>query len=216
MTMIDDIEMKCCVCGETSSQPVLMSTNAWGHPDLDLRPPEMKRSTMNTWVLECPHCGYVSERLEEETPISKEFLETDEYKTCENHDFKRPLAARFYKNYMISKETGNKSSEFSNLLYCAWVCDDAEDVLSVEIRKKAAEVAGQLIEADHENMTNLLLIKADLMRRSERFDEVIEEYENVRFEDELLNQIIEFQIEKATESDNRCYTVEDVVKKENF
>lgn len=214
MTMIDDIEIKCAICGETSSQPVLMSTNTWGHPDLDLRPPEMKRSTMITWVLECPHCGYVSERLDMDTPISKEFLEKDKYQTCENHDFKRPLAARFYKNYLISKETGNKSGEFTNLLYCAWVCDDAEDILAVEIRQKASEIAGQLIDANHENKENLLLMKADLMRRANRFDDIIEEYENVRFEDDLLNQIIAFQIEKAKESDNQCYTVEDVVKEQ--
>ena len=58
MTIIKDIETECSVCGETTEQPVLMSTNSWGYPDLDLRPPEMQRSTMHVWIQECPHCGY--------------------------------------------------------------------------------------------------------------------------------------------------------------
>lgn len=214
MTTIHDIDMKCYLCGETSSQPILGSTSCWGHPDLDLRPAAMQRSSMIAWILECPHCGYVSERLDSETPISMEFIKSNEYQNCENYDFKRPLAARFYKNYMICKETQNKSSEFTNLLHCAWACDDVEDILAVEIRLKAIEVVEQLIEADHENKINLMIIKADLMRRANLFSDLIKEYENISFDDELLNDIIKFQIEKAESSDNRCYTVEDVINEQ--
>lgn len=38
---------KCAVCGKESEQITLASTNTFGSPDLDLRPPEMKRSTMS-------------------------------------------------------------------------------------------------------------------------------------------------------------------------
>ena len=36
-------------------------------------------------------------------------------------------------------------------------------------------------------------------------------YETVEFDEELLNQILEFEIEKARKKDSLCYSVEDVV-----
>ena len=103
MTIIRDIETECSVCGETTEQPVLMSTNSWGYPDLDLRPPEMQRATMHVWIQECPHCGYVAGDLSDELEISKDYLKCEEYKTCEGNDFKSDLAGRFYKRHMIAR-----------------------------------------------------------------------------------------------------------------
>ncbi len=68
MTIIDQFEKKCQVCGKTSMHPVLMSTNSFGYPDLDLRPAPMQRDTMDTWLDECPHCGYVASSLEIKLP----------------------------------------------------------------------------------------------------------------------------------------------------
>ena len=50
MTLIRNVELKCAVCGKNSQQKWLSSTNIQGFPDLDMRPPEMKRSTIDTWV----------------------------------------------------------------------------------------------------------------------------------------------------------------------
>ena len=86
MTQIHEIEEECSVCGENSEQLVLISTNSWGYPDLDLRPPEMQRSTMNVWIQECPHCGYVAGKLTDELQIPKEFLKSDEYNSCDGFD----------------------------------------------------------------------------------------------------------------------------------
>ncbi len=36
-------------------------------------------------------------------------------------------------------------------------------------------------------------------------------YETVELDEELLNQILEFEIEKARKKDSLCYRVEDVV-----
>lgn len=95
MTQIRSIEKKCSVCGKTAMYPVLLSTNCWGYPDLDFRPAEMQRSTMNTWLDECPHCGYVAVNIENELDISPEILKSDEYLTCEGSDFKTDFPKGF-------------------------------------------------------------------------------------------------------------------------
>ena len=50
MTTLDERTSTCAICGGRSKQTVVASTNARGSPDLDLRPPEMQRSTMPYWV----------------------------------------------------------------------------------------------------------------------------------------------------------------------
>lgn len=61
---------------------------------------------------------------------------------------------------------------------------------------------------------NLFAVKADLLRRAGEFDAVISEFTNKTFSTELLNQIIAFQIKKATEKDTGRYTVDKAVPQE--
>lgn len=214
MTIINQFEKRCSVCGKTSMQPVLSSTNSGGYPDLDLRPAPMKRDTMNTWLMECPHCGYVAIRLENELEVSANLLKSDEYMTCDGHDFKSDLSKRFYRHYLISKAKKDYRSMFFSLLHCAWTCDDADDRLAVEIRKKAADSI-DLFEADGDEKDNLKIMKADLLRRSLQFDRVADEFNDFKSDDDLLNSIIRFQIERALMKDSACYTV-GYVKGEDF
>lgn len=216
MTQIRNLEKKCSVCGETSMYPVLMSTNCWGYPDLDFRPAEMQRSTMNTWLDECPHCGYVARNIEHELNISPEILKTDEYLTCEGKDFKNNLSKRFYRSYLISKARNDYVSAFYMLLYCAWKCDDSQDELAVEIRKLAVAMLENIDAEDDDEKNRLQLIRADLLRRSLQFERLIEEYDDFKIEDEIMYSVIRFQLERAAKKDSACYTVEDVVEEFNL
>ena len=216
MTQIRNLEKKCSVCGETSMYPVLMSTNCWGYPDLDFRPAEMQRSTMNTWLDECPHCGYVARNIEHELNISPEILKTDEYLTCEGKDFKNNLSKRFYRSYLISKARNDYVSAFYMLLYCAWKCDDSQDELAVEIRKLAVAMLENIDAEDDDEKNRLKLIRADLLRRSLQFERLIEEYYDFKIEDEIMYSVIRFQLERAAKKDSACYTVEDVVEEFNL
>ena len=58
MTTIFEEENHCSVCGSKSVQAVIRSTNTMGPPDLDTRPAEMERSTINYWIQTCPSCGF--------------------------------------------------------------------------------------------------------------------------------------------------------------
>ena len=211
MTIIREFEEKCSVCGKSSPHPVLMSTNSMGYADLDLRPPEMQRSTMNTWIKECPHCGYVASDLGDELKISKDFLKSEEYSTCDGYDFKSKLSERFYKRYLIAKQSNDALGCFLGLRNCTWKCDDYSDENAIAIRKIALTYIDELMGQEGEDKDTLLLIKLDFLRRSGEFEQLISEYENVAIGDELMDKIAQFQIQKALEKDTDCYTVKDVV-----
>ena len=211
MTMIRDFEQKCSVCGKSSPQPVLLSTNTWGYPDLDLRPAEMQRSTMNTWIHECPHCGYVADNLEDEHELPEDFLKSDGYLTCDGHEFKSGLSTLFYRRYLIAKCESDVMMCFVSLRNCAWKCDDFEDENAVAIRKMSLGYIDDLIENVGEDRNNLLVIKSDLLRRSGEFEKLVGEYENLTIGEEPHDGIIRFQLEKARAGDDSRYTVEDVV-----
>lgn len=213
MTIIEKIEKKCAVCGQTSLQQVMMSTSTWDYPDLDLRPSEMQRSSMFAWLDECPNCGYVACNLENELEVPADILKTDAYLTCEGNGFKSDLSKRFYKHYLISKAENDYGSEFLSLLHCAWICDDNDDELAFEIRKMALQSLDKIVPESDGERNNLLIIKADLLRRTQQFDRVIKEFKDLILEDKIQNDVITFQIELAMNKDADCHTVGEVIKK---
>ena len=205
MTMIDSVKVKCPICETDFEIYALLSTNAMGAPDLDLRPPEMQRSTMNTWAHECPGCGYVSFDFEDKPSVTGDYIESEFYQNCDGFEFKNPLSRVFYRQHLLESHDFEK---FHALLHCAWACDDAKDTDNARrIREKSLEMLENL---DLDETTEI--IKADVLRRSKNFARVIEEYENKSFSEEILNRIRDFQIEKSRLEDDSCYTVEDVEK----
>ena len=204
MTTMTSVEINCPICKSKVEINMLMSTNMWGAPDLDLRPPEMRRSTMDTWVHECPQCGYVASDFKKTPEITEDFLKSDSYRSCDFHEFKHPLSERFYRQYLIAPEDEEK---FYALLHCAWACDDRDDrENAVLIRAKSLEYMDCLDLND-----DMMIQRADLLRRSNQFERVIDEYSAKSFDEDIYNQICSFEVEKAMQKDNACYTVEDTV-----
>ena len=212
-TMMDQV-FKCSVCGAENVFPVLSSTNEFGSPDLDLRPAPMRRWTMDTWVQECPECGYVSGTVTHPTSVSMEYLQSDEYRTTDGIHFKSLLAKRFYKSMKISLKDGNISNALYELMNAAWACDDEKDSENAVLCRKAAiPLITEMIKTKEEK-ENLKLIKADLLRRSGCFEQLLDEYKDTVFTQELMNKILAFQIAKAKERDSGCYNVAQVMKAE--
>lgn len=214
MSRIVPIECKCAVCGATNEYRGLASTNTFGGgPDLDLRPAEMQRSTMPVWIQECPECGYISEDVSDPTDVTQEWLQSEKYLTCDGISFVSDLAKQFYKYYLINMEDRNTEDAFFAVLHAAQACDDRNDTINAKrCRELAIPLATELIE-DHENKDNIQLMRADLMRRAGQFDQLIDIYASVQFDEEMLNQILKFEIEKAQNKDVSCYRVEDVTGK---
>lgn len=202
---------RCSVCGKEYRFPVLTSTNTFGgSPDLDLRPPEMKRSTMPLWAQECPRCGFVSDRVSDTSSATRKYLRSRAYRHCDGIPFRSPLAERFYKKHRICLLDGKTEGAFFAVLNAAWACDDAEDEANaITCRRIAIELIVRMLhEADGEHET-LIAMHADLMRRAGLFDELIGQYAGVSFNEEILNRIIAFQLDRAKEKDKACYRISD-------
>ncbi|MBQ9390284.1 MAG: hypothetical protein IJR27_06610 [Synergistaceae bacterium] len=222
-TTFSGVKSKCSVCGTENEFSVLSSTNAFGPSDLDLRPPEMKRSTMPMWVQECSNCGYAASDIKDPLGTSPEFLKSEGYISCEGTAFKSRLAARFYRQYMIARKCDDPMTAFNAALHAAWSCDDADDYEGAKIcREKAAVLAEKLIADERLNESgreSITLMRADILRRAGHFEEVIRGYSNVKFSGktgnnyEVMNKVVKFEVEKAKERDVKCYTVSDVLGK---
>lgn len=213
MTRILSENNKCAVCGAVNRYRIMASTNEFGSPDLDLRPSEMRRSTMSFWVQKCPKCGYVSKRISKLTRVTEQWLCSEKYVKCNGISFESGLAEKFYQQYLISLEDQGTKDAFYALLHAAWSCDDEMDEENSKYcRELAIPLLEELIRKEGENKETLQLIKADLMRRSGHFDELLTEYTAARFSEDLLNQILDFQIQKAKEKDKACYRISDAAR----
>ena len=168
MTTFMQEKVTCAICHAVNEYNVLASTNTFGGgPDLDLRPAEMQRSTMHSWIQECPKCGYISGRISDKRRVSERWLRSEQYQTCDGLFFASDLAKRFYKYYLICLQGREDEDAFFAVLHAAWACDDKQDVENAKrCRKIAISLADKLIESGHQQKDNLQLMKADLMRRA--------------------------------------------------
>ena len=199
----------CAVCGKESKQKEVASTNSFGSPDQDLRPAPMKRDTMHAWLEVCPHCGYASVDISKDTSATLQRLQQEDYVTCAGHEFRSSLAKAFYRAWMLAPACG---SEEVYLLRCAsWACDDCGDKENADhCRRLAAEKMLPMIEADDNE--SLIVLRADMLRRSGAFAEVIADYGETLLQDDMLKQLLAFELKKAGAEDSACYTVEDAMK----
>ena len=63
-----------------------------------------------------------------------------------------------------------------------------------------------------EKSEELLILKCDLLRRIGCFKNVIVEYEEIKFENELLQKIADFEVKLAKLKNTGVYTIEDAEK----
>lgn len=172
----------------------------------------MMRSTMCWWIQECPHCGYISGSLDDETGGTKEWLKENEYTQCSGINFISKLAEKFYKYYLINKADKNPEDAFYAVLHAAWACDDEGDTKNAILcRRLAIKEIDAVIRNQPDNF-ELEVQKVDLLRRAEMFHAAIGECCNLSTDEELLTKIITFEMDRAKDGDSKCYTVEDVVK----
>lgn len=211
MTRIMTRTCKCSVCRYKSEYRVLSSTNSFGYPDLDGRPPGMARSTMYLWIQECPKCGYANSSIEDKVSrIIKKYVKSDEYLNCNGFSFKSGLAKSFYKLYLMSQKENNVEKAFNAALHAAWASDDVGDNEIAKVCRKHAVDLVDIINVGGK-IEGLKLTKADLLRRMGNFEKVIEEYEGMKSEDEFLQKAFQFEVELAKLERTGVYTSNDVM-----
>lgn len=206
----------CSVCGAESEHPLLLSTNTFGGgPDLDGRPGEMMRSTMGTWVQKCPVCGVVAYDLEQESPVTEKWLKQKSYRTCDGIRFKSALAKQFYRHYKILAFAGDYEATFHEILCAAWACDDIGDNKNAQHCRLLALDALKRRMEEPNFAEELWVIKADLLRRTEQFEKVMELRDSVSLSNEFLNRLLSFEAEKAQKNSSACYCTDDVGETSN-
>ena len=227
MTTVSRTNKKCFVCGLVSQYPALTSTNEFGYRDLDFRPAEMRRSSMVYWVQECPGCGYVSSDVSRGVPFLRyvrSLIQSDDYLNCGDIPFGTELAKRFFRQFYLLFEEGRLHAAFHAILAAAWCCDDAgEEDNAYKCRLLALELFPSLrvseepkkeeTEDEENEREALLLIRADLLRRTGQFDEVIRSCSDAHFQTERsFDSIAKYQVELALSRDRSCHNIEEALK----
>jgi hypothetical protein len=152
-----------------------MSTTTFGSPDLDLRPPEMQRSTMGTWLQLCPHCAYCAPDISQ-PPADAQVLRSEPYRAAlQREDF--PELARRFLAYAVASGPSDPAVAAQAFLQSAWVCDDAGlPEQATESRRRAAEWfrRGKPFADDEQGFaTGAVLV--DVLRRCGQFAEASSE-----------------------------------------
>ncbi len=199
----------CGNCRRRVSLNALGSTNAFGSPDLDLRPPPMQRYTMQTWVEVCPHCGYVGDDIAAKPHFDPSYLTCEAYQACDGIPFSTELAKDFYRNALLLLLKSDLRGAYQNLHYTAWCCDDSRDTENaIACRRRMDELYAKLPSASQEDPSSVIR-HIDVLRRAKLFDKAISLCDAFVSDDAFLHSLVEFERKKAHEADVAVYTVAD-------
>ena len=217
MTTYFNQPQTCAVCGNRVECSVLGSTNSFGSPDLDLRPPEMQRSTMDTWLQECPNCGFVNGNLEHSTPNAKAVLESGKYREIVADADVPELARRFARYAELNADDREKAG--IALIRSAWACDDEGNAeQAAAYRSRAADLLLSLQPFDDiEERTTLGTALVDVLRRASRFAEAqalartLRGLESVS-SNQIIGAVLDYQSRLCEARDTGCRTIDAVEK----
>ena len=219
MTTMQVCTATCGVCGFEQQVRVLTSTNAFGSPDLDLRPPPMKRETIALRIQRCDGCGYCAASLDEGSPQMKSMIESSEYQLqLENPDFPG-LANSFLCGAMLHEAAGEINLAAIHLVFAAWACDDRGSTTAAAHCRNAAEAmivrtneSGQPFCEEGDGATDCL--RVDLLRRAGRGADAMKIIHAAlpKVTNDILRKVLTFQTALIKRRDMGCYTVSDVVQ----
>ncbi len=206
----------CSACGALSEQTELVSTNAFGSPDLDLRPPEMQRSTMPYWVQTCSQCGFCASDIGKTMQGSRDLIAQPAYRDqLRNPDFPE-LANRFLCWAMIAEAEGAWADAAHASLHAAWACDDAQLAevantcrLQAIDRIRAAWDKGAKV-VDGGEAEPVLLV--DLLRRTGQFPEAGDTVHRVLrdVQDPWISKVFEFELSLIKAEDAAVHRLDEV------
>lgn len=204
------IDVKCSVCGTVSTQVIPKSVKKYGVPDIDFRPNDAYRYGMKYWAMECPMCGYCNGTLEIKLNADRDFLESDEYRKLGGIKSDDETATKLIRRAISEKKNGSFADAVQSYMYASWVFDDNKnDSLAVECRKASVALMDEHKELFEKN-ENLILLKADLLRRSGELERVISEYGNRKFSSPLMQAICNFQVELARKGDKNAHRADEI------
>jgi len=174
VTTIFGKEGTCAVCGSKQTVQEIGSTNTFGPMDLDTRPPEMQRSTMEYWVHECGECGYVAPELGAAADGAGRIVSSAGYRVELKNASRVKLANRFVCRALLEEAAGDLGSAGWRRLHSAWACDDAEQGEEARVQRRAALELFERARAGGQHAMKSVaggdeLLLADVARRAGEF-----------------------------------------------
>ena len=169
MTTIYEEKKRCGVCGSENKYTGIGSTNTFGSPDLDTRPPEMQRSTIYAWIQRCPDCGYCNSDVSKSRSDEPVIVKGADYQSQLNDPAYPALANSFLCKAISDRAAGNFADTTWDLIRAAWVCDDSGHA---EQAKTCRQMAADMLELSQAHKQKVAgedraqtAILVDLLRR---------------------------------------------------
>lgn len=206
--------INCNICGRSNEITYLAMGAQTGGPDLDGRPAEVRRSAMPLWIKKCDYCRNVFSTSEAMPDYEEKFIDSKEYVNCGNIAGLSDQGKKFVKIALIYKHCKEYKKAGDHFLYAAWTCDDEKlDALAIVCRKRALKCYNEVngSKLTKRELPDFMLRILDILRRTGMYDEVEAFAKCCNFLDEKDIAIANFQIEKASARDKKCYKIEDVV-----
>jgi hypothetical protein len=196
----------CAVCGHESEQRRVRPAAQHGPPDLDLRPAESARSTMPSWLQQCPACGYVAPRLDQADERAGAIVFAGPYRAQLADSSIPPLARRFLCRAMLLEELGDLHGAAEATLQAAWVADDArKPELASAWRLEAVALFRQGPTPDLEQRVRIV----DILRRAGDFAGAAAQASELE-RGSLpgpIDQVVAFERRLIAAEDVRAYTI---------
>jgi len=210
-TITENKDFRCSVCGQISAQPVITEQDrASGAPDLDLRPAGAQRNNMRYWAMKCPECGYCCTTLDIPFDDSREYLESDEYKTCGGITVTNEYAERLIKRALVFVRDHTYKDAVRSYLAAAWALDDDKDDRHAKECRLAAVKLMDGHPAAFKGDNNFLLLKADLLRRAGDFERVVREFAGKAFHSQIMTAIAFFEVHLSASGDSAAHRADEV------
>lgn len=166
----------CAICGctEVEEAALLPAPSPGEPPDFDTRPGGVLRRTLDSWVRQCPACGYCADDVTRAAPGVAEIVASLAYKATLADAFFPPGARPFLCYALILEKLHQFADAGWSTLHAAWACDDAGAaeaagacrLLAIERWKNGKQV-GQLFADD---MATEFALVTDLYRRVGEFE----------------------------------------------
>lgn len=192
MSMVAFKTTVCGVCGKKRVELEMLSSNLFPDRDLDFRESVMFRYGREAWIQECA-CGFVAEDLAEGKPEYKEFLNSKEYQNVDDIVLRNSLATLFCKYAIFNIHLKRTRKAFEAYLHAAWSMDDRNNKEGADFCRKKAISLFPILEAEKQLSEELVLIQADMLRRTAQFAKVKELLQNLYFHDKSYQQISNYQ-----------------------
>lgn len=213
MTTLIPEYITCAICQKGSNHRILGSSNRFGLPDLDFRPPPMMRDTLPYWIQHCPNCGYCNTNLAELLPQAEDRIASSQYQAILK-DRDLPKLAISFSCFALLIAPEKPLNAAQAYLHAAWACDDdRDDAMAQKCRGEAINTLKTLQPFNHDEAGLWMgLVLVDLFRRCAEFQAAatacsdVEIFENAN---EVSSKICAFQKVLIAQRDTKAYSLSD-------